>query len=636
MQMSLLDKKNPLNSKMISADIVDAFTLDELKALHDKLVGGKGPTRKLDVADSIANSMRPTTLKGAFENLDKFEKLAVSEALHSSDGYVPDKFVAQHGVKPTLGSRSGYRSSPSLLRFFLTYVIGGSYRVRSCLKDCLMAFVDKPPKPEIKVVEEIPQYFEFKVKRYEWQKDDPGRIIYMRKSVYHAPMKAPKEYIDVEKIKIEQTLRADAAQTEMWSMLKAISDGKISVSDKTKQPSGDMLWKISRILGGDYYQTGDDDNHKTIGFIRSFAWTMLLQAGGLAKLQGKKLVITSAAKNARSTKPHELIALLWKSWLNQSSFDEFRRIDSIKGQTGRGKYAMSDPSERRQEIVKTLSACPSNVWIDFDEFSRYMRSIGNFFYVTYNPGSLYIGDTNYGAMEYDDSRKWEILQDRYMLCFLLEYASTLGLIDVAFIEPEYGHNNYSSLWGVDELAFLSRYDGLLYFRINALGAFCLGQTEKYTVATDSAQKPGLSVRPNLRIQLSSGKLDVADTLLLETFADSVEDGVWELSKEKSLSACESGHRIEDLRRLLESLDEQELPDQVHTFLDRVETNSKAVEAAGTAILFYCRDSSVASELAAHSLTKNLCQISGKHHLVVKSAHEDKFRKAMRIIGYGLA
>lgn len=49
----------------------------------------------------------------------------------------------------------------------------------------------------------------------------------------------------------------------------------------------------------------------------------------------------------------------------------------------------------------------------------------------------------------------------------------------------------------DELLYLSRYDGLWYFRINPLGAFCLGLSERYDAV---AEKPlpclkGLPLRP---------------------------------------------------------------------------------------------------------------------------------------------
>ena len=40
---------------------------------------------------------------------------------------------------------------------------------------------------------------------------------------------------------------------------------------------------------------------------------------------------------------------------------------------------------------------------------------------------------------------------------LFEYAATLGMIDVAYVDPEGARTDFRRLWGVDELRFLSRY-----------------------------------------------------------------------------------------------------------------------------------------------------------------------------------
>jgi hypothetical protein len=55
------------------------------------------------------------------------------------------------------------------------------------------------------------------------------------------------------------------------------------------------------------------------------------------------------------------------------------------------------------------------------------------------------------------------------LAFLFEYVATLGVIDVAYIPPTGSRNDFHDRWGTDDFTCLSRYDGLMYLRINALG-----------------------------------------------------------------------------------------------------------------------------------------------------------------------
>lgn len=628
--------KNNADTDNFEFEIERAFTLDQLKMLHQNLIGGKAPSKKMEVSEELANFLCSPSLKTVFEKLDKLEKLAVAEAFHSANGYVPERFAANYGKVPSLRNSSGYKSCPQLLNLFLRLRVGTGFKIREALQDWLVDLVEKPKSPSIGTVETLPEFLEYKTKRYEWAKNDPGQTVFTRKNIYRLPTEQPTVHIETELIKIESTTnRAEDAQRELWLVIKAIQDGKIAVSDKTEQPTPDSMWKLSQALGGDFFQTKDGDEYKTIGLIRSYAWPILLQSSAFAQRQGKKLVASKLALTAKSQEPHELIKSIWKSWLKNSNRDEFRRIDSIKGQSGRARSAMADPTERRNAIVETLSACPSNKWIKFEEFSRYMRACGNSFDVCYDPWLLYINDTEYGALGFDGSYDWEILQDRYILCFLFEYAATLGLIDIAFVDPVWGRNDFRHMWGTDELPFLSRYDGLLYFKINDLGDYCLDKT-KSLVARNSKGKAKLSVMPSMRIRLTNGQLSIAETLLLDSFCESIEDGIWQLSKEKSMLACESGQDMSAIRNLLERLDEQILPDTVDKFIDQIDKRSKALERIGSMTMFYCSDSKIAKEIVSHALTKNLCMAAGSNHLVVKTSFEEKFRRELRILGYGLS
>ncbi len=144
----------------------------------------------------------------------------------------------------------------------------------------------------------------------------------------------------------------------------------------------------------------------------------------------------------------------------------------------------------------------------------------------------------------------------------------------------------------------------------------------------------LKIQPNLRIRLTKGELPTSHIQLLNAFANVVSDDVWELSKVKSLESCEQGHKIGALRTLLKSLnDTREMPEQVTKFLSQIEERSRALEFVGQAQLFYCRNADVAKEISSHQLTKSLCEIAGTNHLVVKTVYLERFRKAIRVIGY---
>jgi hypothetical protein len=173
------------------------------------------------------------------------------------------------------------------------------------------------------------------------------------------------------------------------------------------------------------------------------------------------------------------LGTIWNKWLKSSLFDEFSRVDVIKGQKSKGRV-MTAVALRRAAINEILRLCPVGAWIDVDDISRFMQATGHTFDVTHNPWTLYISDPQYGSLSHDGYHSWEILQFHFLLCFLFEYAAAVGIIDVAYTEPTEARNDFGDLWGTDDLEFLSRYDGLIYFRVTPLGAWCLGSVEDYT------------------------------------------------------------------------------------------------------------------------------------------------------------
>ena len=86
---------------------------------------------------------------------------------------------------------------------------------------------------------------------------------------------------------------------------------------------------------------------------------------------------------------------------------------------------------------------------------------------------LYVVDSYFGSLGHAGSRTWDLVEGRYALCVLFEYAATLGLIDVAYTDPRGARDDYRALWGADQLSCLSRYDGLSAVRVNELGAAVL-------------------------------------------------------------------------------------------------------------------------------------------------------------------
>ncbi len=75
---------------------------------------------------------------------------------------------------------------------------------------------------------------------------------------------------------------------------------------------------------------------------------------------------------------------------------------------------------------------------------------------------LYLVDPEYGSLGYAGYAgysDWPILEGRYTLCVLFEYAATLGLVDISYTDPAGARDDFSGNWGAECLDSLSRMTG---------------------------------------------------------------------------------------------------------------------------------------------------------------------------------
>jgi hypothetical protein len=87
-----------------------------------------------------------------------------------------------------------------------------------------------------------------------------------------------------------------SAQRELFSVLRLVDTGKVTVSDKTRKAPSATIEAITTVLdNGDYYPLPQNKWHdENAGPMRAFAWPLLIQAGGLVQVFGSKLQLTRA------------------------------------------------------------------------------------------------------------------------------------------------------------------------------------------------------------------------------------------------------------------------------------------------------------------------------------------------------
>ncbi|MGI9107738.1 MAG: hypothetical protein ACR2G4_15995 [Pyrinomonadaceae bacterium] len=608
------------------AEAVNRHTVEELKKLCALLPTSEKPVRKGELAALILRHLEGENLRALWSRLDETQQAAVSETIHATQGrFLAERFQAKYGRAPDWGaSRNpigyiyGYKKSePSLLCLFIYHD-----QLPDDLSGRLREFVPKPLQASLNFTDEAPEVFNLREEMFDYD--------------------ARRREVRVKQIPVERREMERAAQSDVHTLLRLVETGKITVSDKTLRPTASATKLIASLLrGGDYYyQPGDEPTTKKkksseqeIGPVKAFAWPLILQAARLAELSGNHLTLTKAGRKALAEPPAGIIRAAWQRWLKTKILDELRRIEVIRGQTGAGKRTLTAVEGRRKAIAEALPHCPVGKWVKTDDFFRYMQSANFDFEVTREPWDLYIEEKEYGSLGYAGFHDWHILQGRYALCLLFEYASTLGLIDVAYISPVGARRDYTELWGVDDLDFFSRYDGLLYFRLTPLGAYALGLADEYMPAPLEA-KSSLRVLPSLKVVVSGEPLSPDESLLLDAYADRASDAQWHLDQARTMEAIENGHQVAELREFLRARDEQPLPETVERFIADAESRARRLRDGGTARLIECADAPLADLIAHAPESKSLCLLrAGERHLVVPAESEAPFRKALHRLGY---
>jgi hypothetical protein len=419
-----------------------------------------------------------------------------------------------------------------------------------------------------------------------------------------------------------------AAAADLLAVLQLCGAGSLRCSEKTRRPGGATVGAVARVLAdGDFYP--DEP-------IAAVAWPLLVQAGGLAELAGGRLQLTSRGRAALTAPPADTIRHLWRAWVSRGVIDELSRVDHIKGQ--RSANVLTSAKTRRQTVAAALATCPIGTWVEVDDLFATMRRGKLSPTVARSERGLwklYIADAQYGSLGYAGFGDWPILEGRYTLAVLFEYAGTLGLLDLTYTDPAGARDDFRDNWGTDDLDYLSRYDGLRAIRLNALGAYALGLHPNYEPpALDASARDSLKVLPNLDI-VAVGTVSAADRLTLDTYAAPTGDRVWTLRADTLLAAIDTGRTGDDLIRFLTDRTTHELPTAVTTLIADITARASRLRDLGVARLVHCADPALATLITRDQRLRTLCQPVGEHHLAVPLAQETAFRDALHTLGYAL-
>ena len=599
-------------------DQFQRLTVDMLKEVA-RLISTSPPARKEPLVQLLTAAVTDgTRLQDIYGKLDPKQQGAVQLAVEQPDGVLPlARYVSTHGGSPV------WRTQKAAT--WLALLFPDCSQLPRDVHALLKQFVPPHPPAAIACTTELPATLDFP--EFEWDPLPGGRY-------------QKREIVVQEPLVVAET--EAAALHDVSAILALIQAGKLPVSSTTGRAGAVGQQNVlSILLEGDFYthaEPPDDpdlrptDDRNGIA-IRTVAWPLLVQAAGLAAPSGTRLALTDAGIKATGQTPEKILRICWDRWQKTTLLDEFSRVSAIKGQQVRqGKSPLTAAGPRRTAIRNTLALCPIGRWMKFDAFSRLLLASGYTFEVARHDWDLYFSERNYGTINSTGLQAWETVHERYMRAFLFEYAATLGVIDVAFVRPEFGSPDLSGFWGADDLPYLSRYDGLWFLRLTPLGAWLLNLTKTYTPAPPEVRAV-LRVLANYEVVVTDPAVTAAERLTLERFTEAASAGVRRLTRAKALAATEEGMSVADMAAFLRDRNDGPLPQTVELFFSDLQARTSKLVDRGGWRLIECAEAVLAHELANDRRLRKHCLVAGERHVAIPEKEFEAARRVLRELGY---
>ncbi|MCC6166763.1 MAG: hypothetical protein IT329_05995 [Caldilineaceae bacterium] len=570
---------------------------------------GTRPTRKDQRAQSLAETLQnPAHLQRLYRAMDDLSRKAVASAYHNGGEFVADAFIAQYGSLPKRPEQSAW---------YFTYT--------PILPDLFIHQGQIPPELMERLTDLVPPPERFQVVGGE----ELEAFIAARGAQWGGLMVAETE---------------KAGRHDLLLLLQLFDQRAVKLNSAGDRltPTG-LATLLQNLLDGDFYSpaylASDRRRGATPGAeetIRAFGLTTFaIGAGLVSKYDGK---LTELGRAFLTRQDPELLLDAFEIWTQASVFDELTRLDALKGLRAHG-IRLTKPGLRRSRIVEALSWCPAGVWIEIAEFYRALK-IWHFDFEVEEGGihKLYMG-YRYGRGGYyepwaDSRDMWLLVNGLYINAVLWEYLAVIGALDIAYLPP--GEVELAvALYADFEEEYYSRYDGLLFFRINPLGAYLFGQAGDYPMAAPAAA-PVLRVDADGLLQLlDPARLTPVDRAQLDQIATPAGEAAYRLDVQKVLLALEQGSDLEALRGFLARQNGQPLPSEVERRLDEMADAARAFSIEGPMLRIRAAHADLVSVVLADPELGKFCQALGSRDLVIPTSRETRFRNRLRALGYGL-
>jgi hypothetical protein len=585
------------NGPSLSELLASAYTVGELKEIASVL-GVHVYGRKSEMSQVLAGDVTGRT-REFWNRLEPLERNALTEALHASDGRLDESFFrAKYGQPVPWTRKEGKVTRPSPLQAVLPHLY-----LHPSLRAAFSALAPLPARAELRSSPMAPDSAPLK------------RVVGVFTGVAKEGSRVPVRVVE----------REAAAGAELLALLHLLDSGQLPWKGDRAVEGVSLKRKIGAVLVEDDYFAQAIDS----GPVRAIGWLHLFLSEGGLILPGPRATLTASGRAALTRPVSETLASLWSAWVRNTVFDEVQRIRALSLQSYVGHQATSPPRGRREAIVAVLRECPVGEWVLLQDFLRYIVATRRGFRVT-NEGTVVTLQHSWwtplgpGA---DD-----LLMSRFTACLLLEYASTLGLLDVAIAQPDGLWDDVSDYSITRNVRFLCVHEGLVAFRRTALSEKVLGGRHAIAPSPPAAESLRfvLSSDGTLKVQplpdSGSGNAD------LDLFGNRVDTWAWKLGPGTILRGMRHGGSLPSLRELLEKGFPGGVPTVLERSVARARWGGEQLKEVGKAHLYLCASDDLSLMISSHPALRRYCLRCGTRYVAVADSDLEAFHDALLTLG----
>ncbi|NRY63790.1 helicase-associated domain-containing protein [Clostridium beijerinckii] len=374
------------------------------------------------------------------------------------------------------------------------------------------------------------------------------------------------ENLDVDKYLCDEedsaliSIREDF-EKELTSIIKLVNSTKLKVTQASQMPNKTSMVKINEVLiHKDIFFDQDISEVRIIdNTTRIYGISKLLLESKILQCENGNLILGKMAEEFLTMNTVEKCKEILNAYIFAKDIDELKRIKELKVKAEYyGNYANC-----RNLILNYLEKVPIDRWISIEQLLKYIKKLDRNF-LRKEVGTIYTY-SDYERYYYPDQNYWEEEAGRFIEVVLMEYLTTIGMVDV-LIKQDYTDYDIE-------------YFKVTYFKLTSLGAHILGINKDYKIE-EIEDETGIIIQPNYEIMVPEGLMKDVHCINLDKFAEKLSEdtvSIYKISFKSMVMALDNDISIEEVIEYLKDASKNRIPENVLMSLNEWNEKSKKIK-----------------------------------------------------------